>query len=155
MAGMLQDSDGLDANCPADAAVGDVPMKVSAVIDWYGPTDLPDLIQGSNSKTYAVAWLGSQLDKDAEARRVSPVNYVRQGLPPILILHGDEDPTVPYSESVRLHQLLDAAHQPNELYTIHGGHHGMFGKDADEEAYDEVWTFLQHYAGISLPGAGR
>jgi acetyl esterase/lipase len=155
MAGMLQESDGLDTNCPADTAIGDQPLKVAAIVDWYGPTDLPDLMSGPNRKTYAVAWLGSQLDKDAQARRVSPVNYVRQGLPPILILHGDEDPTVPYSESVHLHQLLDAAHQPNELYTIHGGHHGMFGQDADEKAYGEIQSFLQHFAGISLPNAER
>jgi acetyl esterase/lipase len=155
MAGMLQDSDGLDANCPADPAMGEQALKVAAIVDWYGPTDLPDILSGPNRKTYAVAWLGSQLDKDAQAKRVSPINYVRPGLPPILILHGDEDPTVPYSESVHLHQLLDAAHQPNELYTIHGGHHGMFGKDADEKAYGEVWSFLQRNAGLPLPDARR
>jgi len=155
MAGMLQDSDGLDQECAADASVGDVLMKVSAVIDWYGPADVTDLIQGPNTKTYAEQWLGSQLDKEAQAKRVSPVSYVRQGLPPILILHGDEDPTVPYSESVHLHELLDAAHQPNELYTIHGGHHGMFGKEASEKAYDEVWSFLKKFAGMPLPDAAR
>ena len=47
MAGMLQESDGLDDECPADSRRR-IPMKVSAVVDWYGPTDLSDLIQGPN-----------------------------------------------------------------------------------------------------------
>jgi len=57
-----------------------------------------------------------------------PSTDVHPGLPPILILHGDQDPTVPYQQSVRLHELLDEAHQINELYTIRGGKHGMFGE---------------------------
>lgn len=154
MAGMLQDADGLDTNCPADASVGDVPMKVAAVVDWYGITDVLDVLQGANRQTYAVAWLGSQLDKEAQAKRASPTNYVRPGLPPIMIVHGDHDPTVPYSESVHLHELLDAAHQPNELYTVTGGKHGMFGKDQDERAYEKIWEFLEHYV-PSLPARGH
>jgi acetyl esterase/lipase len=154
MAGMLQESDGLDANCPADPAAGDVPMRVAAIIDWYGITDVLDVLEGPNKQTYAVAWLGSQLDKEAQAKRVSPISYVRQGLPPILMLHGDQDPTVPYSESVHLHKLLDAAHQTNELYTVHGGKHGMFGRSADERAYEEIWSFLERYV-PSLPARGH
>ncbi|MFY9852250.1 MAG: alpha/beta hydrolase [Terracidiphilus sp.] len=145
MAGMLREPDGLDNNCPADAAMGDRPLKVAAVVDWYGPTDISDLIAGPNRKTYAVAWLGSLLDRDAEARRVSPLAYARAGLPPILIIHGDSDPVVPYSQSQRLHGELDRAHVPNELYTVAHGSHGMFGAEADVEAYRHVWEFLERF----------
>lgn len=60
MVGMLQDSDGLDNNCPADPAMGDLPLKVAAVVDRYGPTDISDLIAGPNRKTYAVARIARQ-----------------------------------------------------------------------------------------------
>jgi acetyl esterase/lipase len=143
MAGMLQDSDGLDNNCPADAAMGDQPLEVAAIVDWYGPTDVSDLIAGPDRKTYAVAWLGSLPDKDAEARRVSPLTYVRPGLPPILIIHGDNDPVVPFSQSQRLHAELDKVHVPNQLYTVPHGSHGMFGADIDIAAYRHVWDFLE------------
>jgi acetyl esterase/lipase len=153
MAGMLQDSDGLDNDCPADPTM-DVPMKVAAVVDWYGPTDLPDLIDGANRKTYAVAWFGGLMNRDAEARRVSPLQYVRSGLPPIFIVHGNEDPTVPYSQSVRLHEELDRKHVTNRLYTIAQGKHGMFGADNDIAAYKEMWDFLE--ANVpSLPRRGH
>jgi acetyl esterase/lipase len=153
MAGMLQDSDGLDNDCPADPTMEE-PVKVAAVVDWYGPTDLSDLLDGANRKTYAVAWLGGLMNRDAEARRVSPMQYVRSGLPPIFIVHGTEDPTVPYSQSVRLHQELDRKHDTNRIYTIEKGKHGFFGADNDIAAYKAMWDFLE--ANVpSLPRRGR
>ena len=143
MAGMLRESDGLDNNCPSDPAYGEKPIKVSAIVDWYGPTDIPDLISGPDRKTYAVAWLGALLDKDAEARRVSPLNYVHSDLPPVFIVHGDQDPTVPYQQSVRLHEALNSAHVANELYTVNGGKHGQFGPQQSERAYSAMWNFLE------------
>jgi acetyl esterase/lipase len=143
MAGMLRESDGLDNNCPADAS--EKPLKVAAVVDWYGPTDIFDLIAGPNRKTYAVAWLGSLPDRDAEAKLMSPLAYVHAGLPPILIIHGDSDPVVPYSQSQRLHAALDSVHVSNELYTVPHGNHGMFGAEADVSAYHHVWEFLERF----------
>jgi acetyl esterase/lipase len=141
--GMLLDSDGLDNDCPADPEMGEPPLKVAAIVDWYGPTDLPDLLAGPNRKTYAVAWFGGSMDRDAEARRVSPIQYVRGGMPPVFIVHGDQDPTVPYTQSLRLHELLDGRHVTNQLYTIHGGKHGFFGAKNDIAAYRAMWDFLE------------
>jgi acetyl esterase/lipase len=143
MAGMLRYSDGLDNECPGDPAIGDKPLKVAAVVDWYGPADLNDMIAGPNRKTYAVAWFGSEMDRDAQARRVSPVNYVRPGLPPIFIVHGNQDPVVPYTESVHLHEELDRDHVPNRFYTVQGGGHGQFGAENDIAAYRAMWDFLE------------
>jgi dipeptidyl aminopeptidase/acylaminoacyl peptidase len=78
-----------------------VPLKVAAVVNWYGVSDVHDLLEGKNRKTYAASWLG---DHQNVARKVSPLTYVRPGLPPIISIHGDSDDVVPYSQSVRLHQ---------------------------------------------------
>ena len=43
------------------------------------------------------------------ARSVSPLTYVRPGLPPIITIHGDKDDVVPYTQSTRLHRRLDKA----------------------------------------------
>jgi acetyl esterase/lipase len=146
MAGMLTEDAGLDNNCPSDPNYAEPPLKVAAVVDWYGPTDIGDLLTGPNRKTYGVAWLGSLPDRNAVAQRVSPLTYVRAGLPPILMIHGDSDPVVPYSHSLRLHEELDKVHAPNELYTVPLGGHGSFGAGADIEAYRHVWEFLEQYA---------
>jgi acetyl esterase/lipase len=53
--GMLPNGTGLDNNC-----YGDEELKVAAIINWYGISDVNDLIQGKNLKNYAVMWMGSQ-----------------------------------------------------------------------------------------------
>jgi len=135
--GMIPESAGLDRECPG------VPLpKVAAIINWYGITDVNDLLEGPNQKTYAVTWMGGMPDRDAIARRVSPLNYVRSGLPPILTIQGDADPTVPYSHGVRLRDALEQAHVPNQLLTIPGGKHGNFTPEERTRIYLTIREFL-------------
>ena len=138
--GMLPASAGLDRECP-----GDKELKVAAIVDWFGITDVNDLFDGPNKQDYAIAWLGSLPDREQIAKRVSPLTYVRPGLPPILMIQGDADDTVPYSHSVRLHAALDKAGVPNELLTIPGGKHGGFSHAELETAYAHIWAFLAKY----------
>ena len=81
-------------------------------------TDVGDLLEGPNMKTYAVTWLGALENRKEIAARVSPLTYVRPGLPPILSIQGDADPTVPYAHSVRLDAALEKAGFPNKLITV-------------------------------------
>jgi acetyl esterase/lipase len=143
MAGMTPDSAGLDRQCPSNSDVA-LP-KVAAIINWYGITDVADLLEGPNSKNYAVAWLGSVPNREEIARRVSPLTYVRPGLPPILSIQGDADPTVPYSHSLRLRDALNKAGVPNELVTIPGGKHGQFTPEERVRIYSAVRAFLEKH----------
>ena len=68
--GMLPDSTGLDNNCD-----GTEKLRVAAIINWYGISDVSDLVQGPNRKDYAVMWMGSQPDPLTIAKRVSPLTY--------------------------------------------------------------------------------
>ena len=106
---------------------------------------MADLVQGRNRKNYAMMWMGSQPDPLTIAKRVSPLTYVRAGLPPILSIHGDADPVVPYDQSTRLHQALTAAGVPNELVTIKGGGHGQFTDAELEDAYRKIRAFLHSH----------
>jgi dipeptidyl aminopeptidase/acylaminoacyl peptidase len=140
---MLPNGTGLDNNCYGDDARSDSKLSVAAIINWFGISDVNDLIQGPNLKNYALMWMGSQTDAVAIAKRVSPMTYVRSGLPPVLSIHGDQDSVVPYEQSVRLHQALTAAGVPNQLITIKGGGHGQFSDTQLEEAYGKLRLFLQ------------
>jgi acetyl esterase/lipase len=142
MVGLFDPASGLDNECPADPAWGDVPLKVAAVVNWYGITDVNSLLAGQDRKTYAVAWLGGQENIAAIARKVSPLTYVRPGVPAIITIHGDRDEVVPYTHAVRLHQALAKAGVKNELVTIAGGKHGFFTDKETLAAYDKVWKFL-------------
>lgn len=138
--GMLTERDGLDNNCPLSP--GETEPRVAAIVNWYGPTDVNDLIKGPNTKNYAQMWLGSLTNKDEIARESSPLTYVRKQNPPIITIHGDADDVVPYSHALRLHEALDKAGVINELFTIKGGGHGQFKDEENRRGYDAVWQFL-------------
>ncbi len=138
IAGMLPKGTPLDNRC-----YGDEDLKVAAIVNWYGITNVNDLLQGPDLKNYAVMWMGSQPDAERIARQVSPLTYVRSGLPPIITIHGDKDSVVPYSQATRLRDALDKVHTPNRLVTIKGGDHGMFTQEQYKTAYSEIWAFLR------------
>jgi acetyl esterase/lipase len=144
MTGMTPEEAALDRECPSSQADSPLP-KVAAIVNWYGITDVVDLLDGPNRKTYAVAWLGSALNREEIARRVSPLTYVRPGLPPILTIQGDADPTVPYSHSLRLRDELNKVGVQNELITIPGGKHGMFTPEERIHIYAGVRQFLEKH----------
>ena len=130
-------SAGLDRQCPGTEA-----LKVAAVVNWYGITDVADLLEGPNMKDYAVQWMGSMPNRAEIAKRVSPLTYVRAGAPPVITIHGDADPTVPYSQATRLQEALRKAGVGEQLVTIPGGKHGGFSRAENERAYREIRAFL-------------
>jgi acetyl esterase/lipase len=138
---MIPESEGLDRQCTANAPV----PKVAAVFNFYGITDVADVIDGPHKANLAVTWLGSRADRMEVARRVSPLTYVRPGLPPVLTVHGDEDPTVPYEEAVRLQKALSKAGVPNQLLTIPGDGHGQFQPDERTKIFATIREFLAQH----------
>lgn len=135
--GMITPETGLGRACLADR-----PLRVSAIINWFGITDVNDLLDGANRQNYAVMWLGAQPDREAIARRVSPLTYVRPGLPPVLSIHGTADPAVPYDHSVRLHRELTRHGVPNQLLTLQDGGHGDFTREQDTMIHSVIRAFL-------------
>ena len=126
---------------PASAGFGPT-IKISAVIDFYGIADVPDQIDGPNQRAYAVTWVPEQPNRMELARSLSPITYVRKGLPPILAIHGDADQTVPYEQSVRLTKALKAAGDVAELITVPGGKHG-FSPDQMAKLWPEIFKWLK------------
>lgn len=137
MTGMLTPEAGLDDRCPGNEA-----LSVAAIVDWYGPTDVGDQLEGPNRQNAVVEWFGGMPDRFEVAERVSPLTYVRRDLPPILTIHGDADVTVPYSHAVRLHAALEAAGAKHELHTVPGGAHGGFTREQTVEIFNTIQRFL-------------
>src|SRR5882672_12715060 len=97
-----------------------------ALVNWYGVADLADVLQGSNAKPYALGWVRNLVNALQVAKSVSPLTFVRPSVPSVISIHGDADPVVPYSQSIRLHQALRGAGVAEEMITIPGGKHGGF-----------------------------
>jgi acetyl esterase/lipase len=141
--GMMPDGTPLDNNCYADEKYGDVKMKVAGIVNWFGITDVNDIIQGPNLKNYGVMWMGSKTNAAEIAKLVSPLTYVRSDLPPIITIHGDKDDVVPYTHATRLRDALGKAKVPNQLVTVKDGGHGQFKQSDYVMAFDEIWKFLK------------
>jgi len=138
---MIPESAGLDRQCAGNTPV----PKVAAAINWFGITDVADVIDGPNKANLAVTWLGSLPNKDEIAKRVSPLTYVRPGLPPILTIHGDQDRLVPYNHATRLHEALTKAGVPNQLLTIPKGGHGNFTPEERTRIFATIREFLKKH----------
>lgn len=135
---MIPESSGLARQC---AGATPVP-RVAAAINWYGITDVGDVIDGPNAANLAVTWLGSLPDRMEIAKRVSPLTHVRAGLPPILSIHGDKDQLVPYQHAVKLHDALTKAGVANQLLTIPEGRHGNFTPEERMKIFATIREFL-------------
>jgi dipeptidyl aminopeptidase/acylaminoacyl peptidase len=109
---------------PASADLGPA-TRIAAVVNFFGISDVPDQLEGPHKQPYAETWIPDQPNRMDVARRLSPITYVRRGLPPVLSIHGDADQTVPYDQSVRLTKALKDAGDDAELITIKDGKHGF------------------------------
>jgi acetyl esterase len=59
------------------------------------------------------------------AAELSPQQNLDARMPPVLMFHGDADPTVPYAHAVALHRQLIETGNDCEFITIPGGGHGL------------------------------
>lgn len=122
-------------------------VKAAAIVSWFGISDIAALLQGERPRAYARRWIGDGSHALPLARQLSPLRCVGPGTPPVVSVHGDRDPTVPYGQSLRLHEALDRASVPNHLFTATGAGHGDFTEDVWARAYRSVLNFLQEHIG--------
>lgn len=138
MGGLLGSDVRFDKNC---AGLNNI--HVAAIIDKYGITDVWDWGYGKvlTSKS-AKQWLGDKAGDEKFAKSVSPITYVTKNSPPVFIVHGDADPTVPYQHSVDLHKKLVDLGVKTEFITVEGGLHGKFDKEKNSEINKKITSWL-------------
>lgn len=145
---MIPQSAGFDNRCVSEddpqwsGPWPEITPHVAAVINWVGVTDVAEALHGPNIRSWAVSWFGSEPGREELAKRLSPINYVRAGLPPILTIHGNGDPIVPYSQAVRFHEALTKVGVRNQLLTINSNTHGDFTDEQMLNAYSVIREFL-------------
>jgi acetyl esterase/lipase len=122
------------AMTPASANLGPV-GKIAGVIDFFGIAQVEGL---------ASPWIPEGPNGVEVARQVSPMTYVRKGLPPMLVLHGDADPVVPYAQSVDLTKAIRNAGGDAELITVGGGRHGFTAQQMSE-LWPQIFKWLKKH----------
>jgi acetyl esterase/lipase len=113
--------------------------RVAAVVAYFPPVDLRGLV-GPSERFPALNF------PESEAASFSPIQFVSNDDPPILLVHGDADELVPISNSEILAQALDAAGVVHDFVTIEGAGHGFQGPDRAQASRAMVSWFEQHLA---------
>lgn len=123
--------------------------RVQAVIAMAAPTDHEadnERRGGLSSSMQKLLDLPPELTEQTRQtlRAISPLTYVNAGLPPFLLIHGTEDNSVPYSQSLEFMAKLKHYNAPCELITIEGAGHRITEWDARHPGYlDKAVAWLK------------
>lgn len=139
LVGLTSPADGLEG----DLGHPDQSSRVQAVVNIFGPTDLPVIYKSTPAVVGMLKALCNGTPETAAERyqQASPVTYVTNDDPPILTLHGDADQLVPLEQARILDEVLKKAGVPHELKVLAGQGHGFQG-EAGVEADKSAWEFL-------------
>jgi len=127
---------------PGDPDLADVRYRMVAGVSWYGPCDFEktDLFNHDNradfKDRFAARIMGSTsgpTDKLARYREISPINYLRPSSPPLLMIQGDKDTTIPVSHAYYMQQKAEQLQAPVEIMIISNSGHNWRKVDAEIE----------------------
>jgi len=112
------------------AALNGAPgTSVKAVVALYTPTDLVALVKDSELIPSSIrdAVKGTPFEGLLLARlaQLSPIEKVRAGMPPFLLIHGTADPLVPFAQSRAMCSRMQSVGANCDLFKVPGGGHGM------------------------------
>jgi len=128
--------------------------RVGAVVDYFGPTDflqmdthrLPDGMLHDTPDSPESELVGGAIQQVPErVAAANPITYVMKDTPPFLIVHGENDPLVPYHQSQLLAAALEQAGVPVQFYTVRGAGHGGF---TDPQVPELTRRFLAQHLGF-------
>jgi acetyl esterase/lipase len=105
--------------------------SIQAIVVYYGASDLRTIVAqstpfGLNMRRPALErLLGAQPDQVPElAALASPVSHVDAQDPPLMLLHGDQDPQMPINQSHELQGAYEKLGLDVTFRVVHGAAHG-------------------------------
>ncbi len=126
---------------------------VQGIVSFYGGANLTTILKQSTPHGLSVRvpaldlLLGGQPEAVPElARLASPVFHVDRSDPPLLLLHGDQDPQMPINQAHELMGAYKKLNLPAQLEVVHGAAHGG-AAFYDAERMEVVKAFLKRYFG--------
>ncbi len=135
------------------------PSAYKCAVSLAGVADLEEFVRwkkkkfGADSDVLAhwVRALGDPDKDQASIREVSPAYHIDAIRIPILLIHGDEDESVPYSQSEDFKKLLDKSGRKTVLLRLEDEGHGGFDKEVSKVMLTTIGDFLWTHLG---PGFG-
>jgi len=112
--------------------------RVNCVVDFCGPTHLlsmgkfPSRIDHDSPNSPESQLIGGAIQENKKsANNASPITYVTMDDAPILIVHGTDDPLVPFNQAVIFHSALRKAGVKSEFLAMEGMGHWLGGTEVD------------------------
>lgn len=152
-------------NLRGDPALADANYKMLAGVSWYGPCDFEkiDLFNHDDS-TESRDRFGPRIvkpdtdpkDKLTLYREMSPVQYLKPNSPPLLMIQGDKDTTIPVKHAYYMREKAARVQAPIEIMIIKNAGHNWREVDAAiEPSVDEIVQrtviFLLEHANSTTP----
>jgi acetyl esterase/lipase len=114
----------------------DQSSRVDAVVDVFGPSALGLFAEKSERFRH---------NKTPELlKSASPVTYLTDDDPPLLVFHGDNDRVVPLSQSEHIHKRYQEMGLESSLHVIEGAGHGG-PQFSDATRFDLVKEFFARH----------
>lgn len=129
----------------------DQSSDVQAIVDYYGASNFLSILRQSTPHGLGVRipalqlLLGAQPESAVElAKLASPVFHIDESDPPMILLHGDQDPQMPINQSHEFHGAYAAKGLPVSMEVLHGAAHGG-PRFYDDYSNKLVIAFLDRY----------
>jgi acetyl esterase/lipase len=121
------------------------PVKIKAVVDFFGPTDLVDMYNNPANPLIPLQLIqvtgGTPSTVPSIYSQANPLNYITAQSPPTIILHGGVDIVVSYTQSVLLKNKLQTFGVVNQYVFYPTENHGWTGANLTD-SFDKITTFL-------------
>lgn len=118
----------------AVAPVSDLPR----FLDWRADRSG----EKSEAVRYWTRFWGASNGADPVLAQISPARQAAKADAPILLIHGKDDTTVPYQQSVLMADALKAAGKPVDLVTLAGEDHYLSGPATRQQMLEALVAFL-------------
>lgn len=124
--------------------------SVQAVVDMFGPSDMPLLVSERQHVQRAKIVFGVDLEKNGMTNmslleQASPITYVTKKSAPILIIHGEDDQLVHPNQAEEFFDKLKAADAPARLIMVKNGTHGLSTPNIEPSRDELVQTIADFF----------
>jgi dipeptidyl aminopeptidase/acylaminoacyl peptidase len=119
------------------------------VVSWAGISDLPKMLKADRSDgkdspayQYELREIGDPDADKATLLKSSPISYAADFAPAVLLVHGEDDTTVPADQSRDMEKALKRAHHAVRLILVKGEDHRDWDTDNLTATMESVAAFI-------------
>jgi acetyl esterase/lipase len=146
MAALTADDGKADAKDPVER----VSCRAQAVVAWFPPSDLVNFGGAAGYQTVVKLrpkifqeMFGNVTELESQLKAISPINFVTENAPPLLLIHGDADKLVPVQQSQSLNAKYEELKRPVKLIIQPGAPHTYWL--GIEKNYPAIWEWFDRY----------